>query len=149
MTTTIRAAKAEDQVTIRRLIRAANLNPMSLKWPNFLIAEDAGEVVGIGQVKAHRDGSREVASIAVVPSRQRQGIGSLMVNALIDRHGEGVLHLTCQRKNEGYYERFGFLRVRRGEYPPYFARLLPVVNIFARLGGSEIILMRRLYATRQ
>ena len=143
VTATIRAAKAEDQATIRRIIRAANLNPMSLDWPNFLIAEDAGEVVGIGQVKTHRDGSRELASIAVVPARQGQGIGSAIVNALLDRHGGGVLHLTCQGKNEGYYARFGFRRIPRKELPPYFARLLPIMNVFARLARSEIIVMRR------
>jgi len=143
VTATIRAAKAEDQATIRRIIRAANLNPMSLDWPNFLIAEDAGEVVGIGQVKTHRDGSRELASIAVVPARQGQGIGSAIVNALLDRHGGGVLHLTCQGKNEGYYARFGFRRIPRQELPPYFARLLPIMNVFARLGRTEIIVMRR------
>jgi len=143
VTATIRAAKAEDQATIRRIIRAANLNPMSLDWPNFLIAEDAGEVVGIGQVKTHRDGSRELASIAVVPARQGQGIGSAIVNALLDRHGGGVLHLTCQGKNEGYYARFGFRRIPRQELPPYFARLLPIMNVFARLARTEIIVMRR------
>ena len=143
VTATIRAAKAEDQATIRRIIRAANLNPMSLDWPNFLIAEDAGEVVGIGQVKTHRDGSRELASIAVVPARQGQGIGSAIVNALLDRHGGGVLHLTCERKNEGYYERFGFRRLPRKEWPKYFARLLPLVNAVAWLGRTEIIVMRR------
>jgi N-acetylglutamate synthase-like GNAT family acetyltransferase len=143
VTATIRAAKAEDQATIRRIIRAANLNRMSLDWRNFLIAEDAGEVVGIGQVKTHRDGSRELASIAVVPARQGQGIGSAIVNALLDRHGGGVLHLTCQGKNEGYYARFGFRRIPRQELPPYFARLLPIMNVFARLARTEIIVMRR------
>jgi N-acetylglutamate synthase-like GNAT family acetyltransferase len=141
--TTIRAAKAEDQPTIRRIIREANINPMSLNWPNFVIAEEAGAVVGIGQVKTHRDGSRELASIAVVPSRQGHGIGSAVVNALLERHGDRVLHLTCERKNEGYYERFGFRRIPRREYPRYFARLLPFVNAVARLRGTEIIVMRR------
>jgi N-acetylglutamate synthase-like GNAT family acetyltransferase len=143
VTTTIRPAKAEDQPTIRRIIRAANLNPMSLDWPNFLVAEDGSEVVGIGQVKTHRDGSRELASIAVLPARQGQGIGNSIVKALLERHGEGVLHLTCQLKNEGYYERFGFSRIPRKEFPRYFARLLPFVNAVARLGRTEIIVMRR------
>ena len=143
MTTTIRPAKAEDQPTIRRLIREANINRMNLDWPNFLIAEDGGQVVGIGQVKTHRDGSRELASIAVIRSRQGQGIGSSVVNALLARHGEDVLHLTCERKNEGYYERFGFRRIPRSEWPAYFARLIPFVNAIAWLGRTEIIVMRR------
>lgn len=125
------------------MVREANINPMNLKWPNFLIAEDNGTTVGIGQVKAHRDGSREVASIAVVPSRQGQGIGSLIVTSLLERHRDGVLYLTCELKNQGYYERFGFRRISRKEFPPYFARLMPIVNTFSRLARTEIIVMRR------
>jgi N-acetylglutamate synthase-like GNAT family acetyltransferase len=143
MTPTIRPAKADDQTTIRRMIRAAGLNPMSLSWPNFLVAEDAGDVVAIGQVKTHRDGSRELASIAVVPARQGEGIGSSIVNALLDRHGAGVLHLTCESRRQGYYERFGFRRIPRKEFPRYFARLVPFVNAVMRLGGTEITVMRR------
>src|SRR6476619_7544468 len=40
MPPTIRPATEADQVTIRRLIREANLNPMSLDWPNFVVAEE-------------------------------------------------------------------------------------------------------------
>jgi N-acetylglutamate synthase-like GNAT family acetyltransferase len=134
---------AEDEPAIRRLIREARINPMNLDWPHFLVAEEAGEIIGIGQVKTHRDGSSELASIAVTPSRQGQGIGTSVVNALLERHGQGVLHLTCERRNEGYYERFGFRRIPRREFPKYFARLLPFVNAVARLGGTEIIVMRR------
>jgi N-acetylglutamate synthase-like GNAT family acetyltransferase len=143
MAPTIRPAKATDQSTIRRLIRSAGLNPLSLDWPNFVVAEDGGEIVGIGQVKTHRDGSREVASIAVVPSRQGEGIGTSVINALLDRHGAGVLYLTCQGAMQGYYERFGFRRLSRREFPRYFARLMPVAHVFARLARTEIIVMRR------
>jgi amino-acid N-acetyltransferase len=143
MPPTIRRATSDDQRTIRRMIREANLNPMSLRWPNFLVAEDAGAIVGIGQVKTHRDGSREVASIAVLPARQGQGIGSSLVDALLEQHGAGVLYLTCQRPMQGYYERFGFQRIPRREFPRYFARLMPIVNTFARLAGTEIVVMRR------
>ena len=143
MAPTIRHATAGDQRTIRRLIRAAHLNPMSLEWPNFLVAEEGGVIVGIGQVKTHRDGSREVASIAVVPERQRQGIGSSLIDALLARQGDGVLYLTCRLAMQRYYERFRFRRILRREFPPFFARMMPVVNAFARLARTEIIVMRR------
>ena len=114
---------------------------MSLNWPNFIVAED-GEVVGIGQVKAHHDGSRELASIVVVPARQGSGIGSTVISTLLESH-PGVLHLTCRRELQGFYERFGFRRLDRAEYPPYFARMIPLVNLFGRLGGILILVMRR------
>jgi N-acetylglutamate synthase-like GNAT family acetyltransferase len=140
----IRSATAADQPTIRRLIKQANLNPMSLLWSNFVIAEEAdGSIAGIGQVKPHRDGSREVASIAVVAGRQGTGIGSAVIRELITRERGGVLHLTCRREMQGYYQRFGFRLLSRAEYPPYFKRLMPLVNFVARVFGTRIVVMRR------
>lgn len=140
---TIRPATAADQATIRRLIRQAGINPMSLRWPHFLIAEDGGRTVGIGQVKRHRDGSLELASLAVVPERQGEGIGSSLLRALIALHGDAILHLTCRNQLQGYYERFGFRRLQRAEFPPYFSRFVPVFNAIGRLYRMQILVMRR------
>ncbi len=139
---TIRTANEADQLTIRRLIKEANLNRMSLAWPNFVVAEEDGAIVGLGQVKAHRDGSRELASIAVVPAKQGSGIGSAVIRTLLAKE-TGVLHLTCRRQMQTYYERFGFRRLQSSEFPPYFRRLIPIANIFARAFGTQILVMRR------
>ena len=143
MSLTIRRAIEADQPTIRRLIKEANLNRMSLDWPNFVIAEEGGAVVGLGQIKAHGDGSRELASIAVVPARQGQGIGSAIIETLLAREPGAVLHLTCRRELEGFYERFGFVRLQPADYPPYFGRLVPLINLAARFFGIQIVVMRR------
>jgi N-acetylglutamate synthase-like GNAT family acetyltransferase len=143
MPVTIRPATEGDQPTIRRLINEANLNRMGLHWQTFLVAEENGEVVGVGQVKAHGDGSRELASMAVVPPRQGQGIGSTIINALLAREQDVVLYLTCRRELEGYYNRFGFRLLDLPAYPPYFRRLIPVINSVARLFRIRIVVMRR------
>lgn len=142
MPPTIRPATQADQATIRCLIKEANLNRMSLQWPNFVVAEDGGEIVGIGQVKTHGDGSRELASIAVIPARQSQGIGGAVIEALLARE-QGVVHLTCRRQLQGYYERFGFRRLDPAEFPRYFKRLIPIINVVVRLFGTQILVMRR------
>ena len=143
MPPTIRPATEADQPTIRRLVKAARINPRDLNWPNFVVAEDGGEIVGVAQVKSHGDGSRELASIAVVPVRQGQGIGRLLIETLLAREQGVVLHLTCRSELQGYYERFGFRRLERAEYPPYFARMVPMINLVMRLFGMQIIVMRR------
>jgi N-acetylglutamate synthase-like GNAT family acetyltransferase len=140
---TIRAAIEADQPTIRRLIKEANLNRMSLNWPHFVVAEEDGAIVGVGQVKAHGDGSRELASLAVVPERQGQGVGGALIEALLAREPDAVLHLTCRRQLQGYYERFGFRRLEPAEFPPYFRRMIPVINLVARFLGTQILVMRR------
>lgn len=143
MRLTIRPATEADQPTIRRLIREANINRMSLRWPSFVVAEEDGEIAGVGQVKAHRDGSRELASIAVVPARKGQGIGSAIIKTLLAREPGVVLYLTCRRELEGYYERFGFRRLEQADYPPHFARMIPLINMVARLFSMQILVMRR------
>ena len=139
----MRAATEADQPTIRRFVKDARLNPMSLNWPNFVIAEDGSETVGVGQVKAHGDGTRELASIVVAPARQGQGIGSAVIKNLLARNPAAVLHLTCRSGLQSYYERFGFRLLNRADYPPYFARMIPLVNLVGRFAGIRILVMRR------
>ena len=115
---------------------------MNLNWPNFVVAEEDGAIVGIGQVKTHGDGSRELASLAVIPNRQSGGIGSALIKTLLARE-HGVVYLTCRRQLQGYYERFGFRRLEPAEFPPYFKRLIPVINVVARLFKTQILVMRR------
>ena len=143
MPLTLRDATIEDQPTIRQIVRAANINPTGLDWPRFIVAEDAGAIVGVGQVKPHRDGTRELASIAVLPARQGQGIGTAIIQDLVRRE-KATLHLTCRSRLQGYYERFGFRRLESRDYPPYFARMLPIINTLGRFFRVQVIVMRRL-----
>jgi N-acetylglutamate synthase-like GNAT family acetyltransferase len=133
----LRAATAADAPAIRRMVHEAGINPLSLHWQNFVVAEDAlrpgKAIVGIGQVKQHYDGSRELASIAVQPELQGIGIGGAIIGALMARE-RGPLYLTCRDGLAGYYARFGFCRVTAG-LPPYFrniARLTRAVLAAAR-----------------
>jgi N-acetylglutamate synthase-like GNAT family acetyltransferase len=143
MPLTIRPATENDQPAIRRLIAEVRLPRMNLQWPNFVVAEDDREMVGMGQVKSHGDGSRELASIAVVPKLQSEGIGTAVIEALLAREAGVVLHLSCRRELEGYYERFGFRRVEPAAYPPYFRRTTGLVNRITPLFGIHLIVMRR------
>jgi len=143
MPLTLRDATIEDQPTIRQIVRAANINPTGLDWPRFIVAEDGGAIVGVGQVKPHRDGTRELASIAVLPARQGQGIGTAIIQDLVRRE-KATLHLTCRSRLQGYYERFGFRRLESRDYPPYFARMLPILNTLGRFFRVQVIVMRRL-----
>jgi len=54
-----------------------------------------------------------------------------------------VLHLSCRRELEGYYERFGFARLEPASSPPYFRRTTLLVNRITRLFGIHLLVMRR------
>ncbi len=144
----IRPAVEGDQQTIKDIVHAAGINPMGLDWPRFLVAEDGGRIVGIGQVKPHGDGSCELASIAVIPERQGEGIAAAIIHRLLERES-GTLYLMCQQHMEGFYTQFGFRRIEPAEMTPYFrriARIMSVPGAVATLmsrGDSRLIVMKR------
>jgi amino-acid N-acetyltransferase len=128
---TIRPATAADAWTIRRIVWQARINPTGLNWRRFLVAEEAGRVVGVAQVKPHAGGSRELASLAVVPERQGAGTGSALIRALLGREGR-PLYLSCRRELVSYYARFGFREVGWPELPPGLARRHRLANMALR-----------------
>ena len=140
----IRSATAEDQFAITAIVRAARINPNDLDWRRFLLAQWGQDIIGVGQVKPHADGSRELASIAVVPEWQGNGVGGALIRALLSRE-TGPLHLMCNADREHYYQRFGFHRLDRRSMPPYFrrfARIAPVIGLLS-LNQLRLVVMGR------
>lgn len=136
----LRPATAADQRAIHRIVRSAGINPFDLRWERFVVAEFEGRVVGTAQIKTHSDGSRELASIAVVPSRRGTGVARALITALIARE-RGPLYLFCRRDLEPMYGKFGFRRIGPAEAPPYFARILRVSATLTRLGFARFSLV--------
>jgi len=130
----LRKAQAADQKVIRKIVRRARINPFGIYWSNFLVAEVDGHIAGIGQIKIHGDGSRELASIAVRPEFQRQGIATAIIESLLTWE-EGVLYLTCMRKMEGFYRPYGFRRATGTDLSPAMARLDLLNQWFSRIGS--------------
>jgi amino-acid N-acetyltransferase len=140
----IRSATAEDQFAITAIVRAARINPNDLDWRRFLLAQWGQDVIGVGQVKPHKDGSRELASIAVVPEWQGQGVGGALVWALLARES-GPLYLMCNAHRESYYQRFGFRRIDRRAMPPYFRRfklMAPIIRLLT-FNQLRVVVMGR------
>ncbi len=117
----IRPATAADQDHISRLIREARLNPRDLDWRRFMVTDAAGTLVGCAQVRVHARGTRELASVAVTPSRQRSGIGGRLVESILAQD-RGVLYLMTRLETAGYFERFGFRRIDAADAPSDFRR---------------------------
>jgi len=140
-TPSLRPAIAADEVTIRRLVRGAHLDPTNLHWQNFTCAcDDAGRIVGIAQVKPYRD-CREFGSLVVVPSWQGKGVAASLIRRCVD--GEtGVVWLTCQDLLGPFYAKYGFVfagfRAR-----PRTLKIKTSFAVIARLFGIRIIAMRR------
>ncbi|MGH8824183.1 MAG: ribosomal protein S18-alanine N-acetyltransferase [Jiangellaceae bacterium] len=91
------------------------------RW--YIVAEDGGDLVGYAGL-LHSGDTADVQTLAVLPDRQRQGIGTVLLDALMAearRRGARELLLDVRVDNaaaRAFYARHGFeqLSVRRGYY---------------------------------
>jgi len=133
---TLRPARAEDQPAIRRMVHASHLDPFFLRWQHFIVAEQGGDLVGIGQIRPYAR-CPELGSLVVCESQRGRGIGGRIVRALLAQ-ADGPVYLECAERMRGYYARVGFEEIPWQEAPfplRFKARL-------ARLMGGRIAVMR-------
>ena len=141
----LRAAREEDAKTIRKLVIQGGINPTGLKWTRFVVAEaPSGEVIACGQVKPHRDGTRELASIVVRPDWRGRGVARAIIEHLLEQH-PGELYLMCRSALGPLYEKFGFQPVADDEMPRYFRRVKGLARLAEWLmrEGEYLLVMRR------
>lgn len=149
----IRAAESGDQRVIRAIVRGARINPMNLDWRNFILAVDKeAEIIGCGQIKTHRDGTKELASIAVRQGWRKMGIASTIIRRLIDRT-ESHLWLVCRAELATFYLKFGFTVVEdKNEMPTKFRRMRSVSRYLSSIipqAGNFSIMTYQLIPTRK
>ena len=119
----LRPARQDDSQTIKKLIREVGINPMSLNWKRFIVAEtEDGRFAGCGQLKPHSDGTIELASIAVFPWARNQGLASNIIQKLISK-APRPLYLTCRSPLGVFYQKFGFRIASGNDLPRYFKRV--------------------------
>jgi N-acetylglutamate synthase-like GNAT family acetyltransferase len=141
-----RPAAQKDARAIRNLTYRVGNNPMGLRWQRFLVAvNDSDELVGCGQIKQHRDGSHELASVAVLPEWQGRGIGRAIIMRLLE-DAPLPLYLTCKGTMEKYYWQHGFSAVTPKEMTPYFIRLWKFFWLIKKFlpGLPPLVVMRKI-----
>ena len=141
----IQAADKDHAIPIRRLVRSSGINPTSLDWRRFLVALDAdGRLIGCGQVKPHRDGSQELASLAVIPALRGRGVARAIIEALLAEH-PGDLYLMCQSSLGPLYAKFGFEAIEEAQMPTYFRRVSKLAGVLENLRkqGEGLLIMHR------
>lgn len=130
----IRAAVAGDADAIASIIAEAQLNPRDLDWRRFLVADDAGSLVACAQVRVHEGGSRELASVAVVPERQGEGLGRTISEAAIAGEPVRPLYLYTGSSAAAWWRRFAFREIEDEEIPE---DLLAIVRFWRRVIRRE------------
>jgi len=142
---TLRQAEEAEFPVIQSMIRTAGINPMGLAWERFIVAAEAeDQIIGCGQIKPHSDGTCELASIVVIPTWQGRGVARAIIEYLLAQHS-GELYLTCREGLGRLYEKFGFVRLKDKELPPYFRRIRKIFKGIRRLGlvHEDLLVMKR------
>jgi amino-acid N-acetyltransferase len=134
----IRSATADDQESIVALVRSERLNPTGLHWKYFVVA-DAGRIVGAAQIRKHKDGSRELASLVVEPSWREKGLATRMIETLLaSEHGR--LFVITSEQRSAYFARWMF-QAADSSRAPWPVRLNYYMGQFG--GGMVSLLLRR------
>jgi N-acetylglutamate synthase-like GNAT family acetyltransferase len=140
----LRPAQEADGPKIRSLIHRVGINPMDLNWKHFIIAQSpSGDFMGCAQLKPHRDGSLELASLAVKEEFRGRGVGRLLIEHQI-ANSPRPLYLMCRPELQSLYEKFGFRVIDLGSMPPYFHRINRIMRPITRLTGHPSPLVMRL-----
>src|SRR5262249_30314699 len=113
----LRPAQAEDQELIKEMIvREAQLDPTSLHWSHFILAELADDsvpegerVIGLGQIRPYRN-CPELGSLYVRKLYRGQGVASQIMRALLASR-PAPIYLECLSYNAPFYQRFGFYQI--------------------------------------
>lgn len=136
----LRPATAADQTTIRQMVRAEGLDPSALHWSHFVMAECDGEIAGIGQMRPYPK-CRELGSLVVKAAYRQQGVGAVIVNALLEQE-TGDVYLECEGSKEAYYRRFGFERIAWWRAPMPLKLKAGAGQIVGPLFGFRVVTMR-------
>lgn len=131
-------ATADEQQPIRDLIREVKINPLGLKWQNFVVVKDEnGRLIACGQLKPHRDGSVELASIAVKRPYRKHGLARLVIESLLADQPRPIW-LTCVEKLTPFYKKFGFINVTSPhQMPSYFRFVYRLFKLYQWIARAE------------
>jgi N-acetylglutamate synthase-like GNAT family acetyltransferase len=139
----LRPARETDSKPIKDLIHLVGINPTGLDWKRFVVAVNPqDELIACGQLKPHGGGILELASLAVQPELQGQGLGRLIIEDLLKKSPR-PLYLMCISKNGGLYEKFGFRTLEYKDMPRYFQRISKLAgfaDIFMQSGEALLVM---------
>lgn len=140
----LRPAVAGDTPVIRDLIHRVGINPMDLDWRHFIVAESSGShFLGCGQLKQHRDGSLELASLVVETAYRGQGVARAIIEHIL-AHSPRPLYLMCRPSLDPFYQKFGFQVIQLEAMPPYFRRIRRLINALVLLTKHTVPSVMRL-----
>jgi N-acetylglutamate synthase-like GNAT family acetyltransferase len=140
----LRDADEADSAKIKDLIRRVFINRTGLDWRHFTVAEtDADEFIGCAQLKPHRDGSVELASLAVEEAHRGEGVARRLIEHLL-AVGPRPLYLMCRPALVPLYKKFGFHVVEDEPVSSFFQRIRFLLRAGRMFTGKQLGFIMRL-----
>jgi amino-acid N-acetyltransferase len=114
----IRPAKTTDVLTIRKLVdtyapdrRLLSKATVTLyeAVPDFLVIEKDGQIIGAGAIHVLWEDLAEVRTVAVFPDFKNKGIGTQLLEALLQKAKDlGVKRVFCLTFETKFFTKHGF-----------------------------------------
>ena len=119
----LRPATRDDEAAVAELLSNAGLplEGVHEALTSFMVAEDAGEIVGVAGIEACgvTDEHALLRSVAVAPSWRTRGLGRALVTRVIadaEARGAKAMYLLTTTA-EAYFPNFGFVVTSRDSVP--------------------------------
>ncbi|KAI2494055.1 hypothetical protein MHU86_20498 [Fragilaria crotonensis] len=151
MAVTIRPATAMDLFSARKILFQEAMNPLAISERTLLVAAQSedGDMVGFGQIRPLDSVYSELASLYVYPEYRRQGIGSALVEKLLERHDADPFHsrrlcLLTLMPTVKFYEKHGFeVQTSIEDLPSAFQFEFKAGALVSSILGNDICCMVR------
>lgn len=111
-----RHARAEDYPFILDILKSVSGSIADMHSEKFLIADDGNKILGCIRTQ-NIGGCTKLASLVVLPNYRNMGIGSSLVIRILNETVEKPVYLFCNIKNEVFYKKFGFKRIKIKDIP--------------------------------
>ncbi len=120
---TLRLAAPSDEKAVEALLTASGLplDGVHEALPSFVVAEDAGDIIGVAGIEACGVAGEHalLRSVVVAPSWQKRGLGRALVTRTIaeaEARGAKALYLLTTTA-EHFFPTFGFHTIARDSVP--------------------------------
>ena len=123
----VEKAKISDTVEMHKLINyfadkgEMLARPLSEIYENirdFFVIREGGHVIACAALHVNWADLAEIKSVAVAEEKQRQGVGSRLIEACLREARElGITTVFCLTYKPAFFETFGFSQVNKMELP--------------------------------
>ena len=134
-------AQPSDLADLLNLLELIGGDRSKMDTASFIVAKDDQKLVGCVRVKKFNDQSLELASLAVNPEYQRQGIGRTLVEKILEKEKSRPIFLFCSIEKEPFYTLNGFVKIVPEVLPSEIKKEYDEVLNRIKIPAEQVLIM--------